>query len=136
MKTLYKCSIVLILLSMTACSPAATAITQPASDPQSAATEVPPPTPAPTFTPEVYAVDQKVEAYMNGETVSVVELSAEQQEAFANKLAEKLNETKGAKPVIYNHEAYVDPATGNADRLRWPPRLGGNYSNILPRNLR
>ena len=111
MKTLYKCSIVLILLSMTACSPAATAIIQPASDPQSAATEVPPPTPAPTFTPAVLTVDQKVEAYLNGEIDDVGDLIIEDLTQFSASVTEKLNLQRGTNPNIYNNEAYLAPNT-------------------------
>ena len=94
---------------MTACSPAAIAITQPASDPQSATTEVPPPTPAPTFTPAVLTVDQKVEAYLNGEIDNVGDLSSQELAEFSSKLAEKKNAERGINPITYNNEAYINP---------------------------
>ena len=132
-------SLTMLLALLSACSPKA------------AYAEVPPPTPAPTCTsavetglndgielqdvPTVDVIGQMVEAYMNSGTVSVVELSAEQQEAFANKLAEKLNETKGAKPVIYNHEAYVDPATGMLTDYDGHPDLEETIQTFYPATL-
>jgi hypothetical protein len=93
---------------MTACSPAAS--TQPASAPQSAATEVPSPTPSPTCTPAILTVDQKVEAYLNGEIDDVGDLSSQELAEFSSRLAEKKNESRGINPIIYNNEKYIDPS--------------------------
>ena len=115
-------SLAMFMALLSACSPAA------------ADAEVPPPTPAPTCTVTVEAdqevdtlsdeeveaqdvatedkVDQLIDTYMSGETVSVAELSVEQRQEFAVKLEQKLNDLRGAKPLVYNNEAYVDPITG------------------------
>ena len=126
---------ILIIALLTACSPIAAVTTHPTSAPQSTDISVPPPTSAPTFTPEVYVVDQIVAAYMNGETVSVVELSADQQEAFANKLAEQLNEARGARPLVYNNEAYVDPITGMMKDYDGHPDLEETIQTFYPATL-
>ena len=112
MKTLYKCSIVLILLSLAACS-LSVATTQPISAPQSTETVVLPPTPAPTYTPTsaVLNVEQKVEAYLNGKLNDIGELSAEDFTQFSASVTERLSLQRGTNPNIYNNEAYLSPDT-------------------------
>ena len=100
----------MILLSLAACS-LSVATTQPISAPQSTESEVPPPTPAPTYTPAVLTVDQKVDAYLNGEIDDVGDLNAEDLTQFSINLVEKLSAQRGAAPNIYNNEAYLAPDT-------------------------
>ena len=111
MKILYKCSIIFILLPLAACSPAGLATTQSTSAPQSTELEVPPPTPAPTYTPAILTVDQKVEAYLNGEINDVGKLSIEDLTQFSASVTEKLSLQRGTNPNIYNNEAYLSPDT-------------------------
>ena len=111
MKILYECSIIFILLPLAACSPATAVTTQPISAPQATDTVVPPPTPAPTYTPAILTVDQKVEAYLNGGIDDVGDLNAEDLTQFSKNLVEKLSAQRGAAPNIYNNEAYLAPDT-------------------------
>lgn len=69
-------------------------------------------TPAPTITPTVITMDQNVEAFLSGEFDDVNNLSLEERKEFSILLAQKMNEARGARPLIYNKEAYVDPITG------------------------
>jgi len=106
MKPLYKCYIFLILLSLTACSPAAADIVKQAEE-----TTVPTSTPAPTCTPTpaVLTLDQKVDAYLKGEIDDVGDLSSQELAEFSSKLSEKKNAKRGINPIIYNNEKYIDP---------------------------
>ena len=100
----------LIVTLISACSP--TPIIADQADLQAQATDtiVPPPTPAPTYTPAVLTVEQKVEAYINGEIDNVGELSSAEFVEFSAKLAEKKNTDRGINPIIYNNEKYIDPS--------------------------
>ena len=69
------------------------------------------PPPAPTYTPAVLTVDQKVEAYHNGEIDDVGELSIEDLTQFSVNVTEKLSLQRGTNPNIYNNEAYLSPDT-------------------------
>ena len=76
------------------------------------ATAQPISTPQPTITPTVITMDQNVEAFLSGEFDDVSNLSLEERKEFSVLLTQKMNEARGAKPLIYNNEAYVDPITG------------------------
>jgi hypothetical protein len=91
---------ILIIVLLSACSPAVITTVQPTRSPQ------------PTITPTVITMDQNVEAILNGELEDVNNLSVEERKEFSIILAQKMNEARGARPLIYNNEAYVDPVTG------------------------
>ena len=111
MKILYECSIIFILLPLAACSPAIAATTQLTSAPQSTETIVPSPILAPTYTPVILTVDQKVEAYLNGEIDDVGDLNDEDLSKFSRNIVERLNLQRGANPNIFRNEAYLSPDT-------------------------
>ena len=102
---------ILIIVLLSACSP--TPIIADQADIQAQATDtiVPPPTPAPTYTPAVLTVDQKVEAYLNGELEDIGDLSVEDLTQFSIFITEKLSRQRGTNPNIYNDEAYLAPDT-------------------------
>ena len=93
-------SLTLSIALLTACSSAINVVAQATNTPQ------------PTITPTVITMDQKVEAFLSGEFDDVSNLSLEERKEFSILLAQKMNEARGAKPLIYNNKAYVDPATG------------------------
>ena len=91
---------IIVVTFLSGCNSAVSAAAQPISTPQ------------PTITPTVITIDQNVEAFLSGEFDDVSNLSLEERKEFSIILAQKMNEARGAKPLIYNNEAYVDPITG------------------------
>ena len=121
-----------IIALLTACSPATAATTKRISATQATDTLVPPPTPAPTYTPAVLIVDQKVEAYLNGEIDDVGDLSSSELAEFSSKLVAKKNAERGIRPVIYNNEAYVDPITGMMKNYDGHPDMYETIEMFVP----
>ena len=119
-------------LFFTACSPAATAITQSAFAPQATEPVVPPPTSAPTYTSEVLTIDQLVESYMNGEIDNIGDLNSQELAEFSSKLTEKKNAERGIRPVIYNNEAYIDPITGMMKDYDGHPDMNETIEMFVP----
>lgn len=111
---------ILLALLLPACGLApATATSVPATSTPEATTTatLPPATPTATVTPtEVpissLPVDEIVQKFMDGDVDDLSSLSMEQQMRFSQAYAEKLNQQRGARPVIYNNESYIDPITG------------------------
>ena len=56
-------------------------------------------------------MDQKVEAYLNGEIDDVGDLSIEDLTQFSASVTERLSLQRGTNPNIYNNEAYLSPDT-------------------------
>lgn len=96
---------------VSACNPAPIIADQADVQAQATDTIVPPPTPAPTYTPAVLTVDQKVEAYLDGELDDIGELNAEDLQKFSINVTEKLSLQRGTNPNIYNDETYLAPDT-------------------------
>jgi len=75
------------------------------------------PSPTVTLTPtdvpiSSLPVDVLVQKFMDGDVDDLSSLSVEQQMLFSQAYTEKLNQQRGANPVIYNGESYIDPITG------------------------
>ncbi|MBL1171305.1 MAG: hypothetical protein HND45_02555 [Chloroflexi bacterium] len=108
----------LLFLSITAGCQPAVEIPISTSTPEATTTAaLPPATPTATVTPtEVpissLPVDEIVQKFMDGDVDNLSSLSMEQKMLFSQAYAEKLNQKRGARPVIYNNESYIDPITG------------------------
>ena len=105
--------------------------TQPISAPQATDTVIPPPTPAPTFTPAVLTVDQKVEAYLNGELDNISNLNLQEFIQFSSKLAEKKNASRGVDPIIFNNE-YIDPSDHKLKEYDGHPDMNETIQMYIP----
>ena len=124
--------LLLCVVLFTACNPAGAATMQPTSTSQATEPVVPPSTPAPTFTPAVLTVDQKVEAYLNGEIDDVGDLSSQELAEFSSKLAEKRNAERGTNPIIYNNEKYIDPSDYNLKEYDGNPDMNETIQMYVP----
>jgi hypothetical protein len=112
--------LVLLAIFVTACTPTAVQQTTEVSPtevlPTPTAT-LPPATPTATVTPtEVpissLPVDELVQKFMAGDVEDISSLSMEQRMRFSQAYVEALNQKRGANPVVYKNQSYVDPLTG------------------------
>jgi len=109
---------ILLALLLPACglapAPATpTATIAPSKTPTLTVTPSPTATITPTNVPiSSLPVDVLVQKFMDGDVENLSSLSVEQQMLFSQVYAEKLNQQRGARPVIWNNESYIDPITG------------------------
>jgi hypothetical protein len=107
----------LFLALATGCQPAVD-IPIPTTTPEATATPtLPPATPTATVTStEVpissLPVEELVQKFMAGDVEDISSLSVEQQMRFTQAYAEVLNQKRGANPVVYKNQSYIDPITG------------------------
>lgn len=119
MRPVYKNSFSLLLLILMTSACNSTGFTASQSDVklEVAEKEVPPPTPAATFTPEIATVDQLIEAYFSGEKIDVSNLSQEEWVELSVRLAEKKNADRGVNVLIYDNGSgnpvFLDPSQNN-----------------------
>ena len=78
---------------------------------------LPPATPTATVTPtEVpissLPVEELVQKFMAGDVDDISSLSMEQRMRFSQAYVEVLNQKRGANPVVYKNQSYIDPITG------------------------
>ena len=116
-------SVLILVIFLSACSPAVSATALPTSTSQ------------PTITPTVITMEQNVEAFLSGEFDNVSNLSLEERKEFSIQLAQKMNDARGAKPLIYKNEAYVDPITGMMKNYNGHPDLEETIQMYLAARL-
>lgn len=110
-------SLVLFILITSACS--SSGLTASPSDVkvEAAEKEVPPPTPAATFTPEIASVENLYNRYFAGEKIDVSNLSEEEWVELSIKLTEKKNNDRGVNVLIYDFgngkPTFIDPSRNN-----------------------
>ncbi len=113
---MYKISLFLILLTLITAACNSTGLTASQSDVK-LEQEIPPPTPAATFTPEIASVEDLYNRYFAGEEIDVSSLSEEEWVELSIKLAEKKNADRGVNVLIYDYgqdkPTFIDPSQNN-----------------------